>query len=51
MFLAGHSLGEYSALVCSDALSFEEAVSLVHFRGCVMQNAVAKGRGKNGHQF
>ena len=44
--LAGHSLGEYSALVCSDALSFEEAVSLVHFRGCAMQNAVAKGRGK-----
>ena len=44
--LAGHSLGEYSALVCSDALSFEEAVSLVHFRGRVMQNAVPKGRGK-----
>ena len=40
--LAGHSLGEYSALVCSDALSFEEAVSLVHFRGRVMQNAVPK---------
>ena len=44
--LAGHSLGEYSALVCSDALSFDEAVSLVHFRGRVMQNAVPKGRGK-----
>jgi (acyl-carrier-protein) S-malonyltransferase len=37
--LAGHSLGEYSAFVCSDALSFEEAVKLVHFRGCAMQNA------------
>ena len=44
--LAGHSLGEYSALVCSEALSLEEAVSLVHFRGCVMQNAVPKGQGK-----
>ena len=44
--LAGHSLGEYSALVCSEALSFEEAVSLVHFRGCAMQNAVPKGQGK-----
>ena len=44
--LAGHSLGEYSALVCSEALSFEEAVSLVHFRGCAMQNAVPKGKGK-----
>ena len=44
--LAGHSLGEYSALVCSDALSFEEGVSLVHFRGCAMQNAVPKGKGR-----
>ena len=44
--LAGHSLGEYSALVCSEALSFEDAVSLVHFRGLVMQNAVPKGKGK-----
>ena len=44
--LAGHSLGEYSALVCSEALSFEDAVSLVHFRGRAMQNAVPKGKGK-----
>ncbi len=44
--LAGHSLGEYSALVCSEALSFEDAVSLVHFRGLVMQDAVPKGKGK-----
>ena len=44
--LAGHSLGEYSALVCSDALAFEDAVRLVHFRGNAMQNAVPNGTGK-----
>ena len=44
--LAGHSLGEYSALVCSEALSFHDAVRLVHFRGTAMQNAVPSGQGK-----
>jgi [acyl-carrier-protein] S-malonyltransferase len=43
---AGHSLGEYSALVAADSLSFEDAVKLVHRRGCYMQEAVAPGIGK-----
>lgn len=43
--LAGHSLGEYTALVCADVLSFEDAVSLVHQRGIFMQQAVAPGEG------
>ena len=37
---AGHSLGEYSALVCAGALKFEDAVNLVYSRGCYMQEAV-----------
>ncbi|WP_263079967.1 ACP S-malonyltransferase [Endozoicomonas sp. Mp262] len=44
-FLAGHSLGEYSALVCSGSLDFKEAVSLVRKRGLFMQGAVAQGEG------
>lgn len=43
--LAGHSLGEYSALVCADALSFTDAVALVHRRGKLMQEAVPRGEG------
>ncbi len=43
--MAGHSLGEYTALVCSGALAFAEAVELVAFRGRVMQEAVAPGTG------
>ncbi len=43
--LAGHSLGEYSALVCAGALSFEAAVALVHKRGLYMQQAVPAGTG------
>jgi [acyl-carrier-protein] S-malonyltransferase len=43
---AGHSLGEYSALVAAEALTFEEAVQLVHKRGRYMQEAVAVGEGK-----
>lgn len=43
--LAGHSLGEYSALVCADVFSFADAVSLVHQRGLFMQKAVASGEG------
>ncbi len=43
--MAGHSLGEYSALVCAGALDFEDAVALVHKRGQYMQQAVAEGAG------
>lgn len=43
--MAGHSLGEYSALVCSGALEFREAVSIVQFRGQAMQAAVPAGQG------
>ena len=44
-FVAGHSLGEYSALVASGAVEFGEAVALVHARGRFMQEAVPEGRG------
>lgn len=43
--MAGHSLGEYSALVCADVLSLNDAVSLVHKRGLYMQEAVPSGTG------
>jgi [acyl-carrier-protein] S-malonyltransferase len=43
--LAGHSLGEYTALVCGGALDFEVAVALVGERGRLMQEAVPEGRG------
>ncbi len=43
--VAGHSLGEYSALVASGALSFSDAVKLVNLRGRLMQNAVPLGEG------
>jgi [acyl-carrier-protein] S-malonyltransferase len=45
-FLAGHSLGEYTALVCADALDFSEALQLVADRGRFMQEAVPVGKGK-----
>ncbi|MFT5504310.1 MAG: [acyl-carrier-protein] S-malonyltransferase [Gammaproteobacteria bacterium] len=45
VLLAGHSLGEYTALVCSGALSLEEAVNLVSKRGQYMQLAVKSGEG------
>ena len=42
---AGHSLGEYSALVYAGALAFADAVRLVHLRGKFMQEAVPEGVG------
>lgn len=44
-WMAGHSLGEYSALVCSEAISFEDGISLVAERGRLMQEAVPVGLG------
>jgi [acyl-carrier-protein] S-malonyltransferase len=43
--MAGHSLGEYTALVAAGALSFAEALPLVKFRAEVMQQAVPEGQG------
>ncbi|MGA2861937.1 MAG: ACP S-malonyltransferase [Steroidobacteraceae bacterium] len=43
--VAGHSLGEFSALVCAEALPFEAAVQLVQYRGQIMQRAVPEGAG------
>jgi len=45
IILAGHSLGEYTALVASGALSFKDALPLVRYRAEVMQNAVPAGVG------
>ena len=44
-FFAGHSLGEYTALVCANALSLEKATYLLHERGKAMQAAVPQGEG------
>lgn len=43
--MAGHSLGEWSALVCAGVVSFSDAVDLVRKRGAYMQTAVPKGEG------
>jgi len=45
-FVAGHSLGEYSALVAAESLDFVDAVKLVRLRGELMQDAVPAGEGK-----
>ena len=44
-YFAGHSLGEYTALVCSGSLTIERAAYLLHERGKAMQNAVPEGEG------
>tara|TARA_B100000003_G_C10899508_1_gene358636 strand:+ start:116 stop:1042 length:927 start_codon:yes stop_codon:yes gene_type:complete len=44
-YFAGHSLGEYSAIACSDYLSFSETIKILRIRGDAMQNAVPKGEG------
>ncbi len=44
-YFSGHSLGEYSALVCSKALDFNDALYLLHERGKAMQEAVPVGKG------
>ena len=44
-YFAGHSLGEYSALVSSEALDFSDALYLLHERGKAMQEAVPLGEG------
>ncbi len=44
-FFAGHSLGEYSALVCADSLKFKDALFLLFERGKSMQEAVPVGKG------
>lgn len=43
--LAGHSLGEYSALVCAGVIDFKDAIALVELRGKLMQEAVPEGTG------
>ena len=43
--MSGHSLGEFTALVCADSLDFSTAVELVSFRGRAMQEAVPVGQG------
>ncbi|KAF3981015.1 MAG: ACP S-malonyltransferase [Methylococcales symbiont of Hymedesmia sp. n. MRB-2018] len=44
-WMAGHSLGEYSALVCAESMSFEDGIALVAERGRLMQQAVPTGVG------
>lgn len=43
--MTGHSLGEYSALVCSKSLKFSDAIKLVELRGKIMQNSIPKETG------
>ncbi|NAW68221.1 ACP S-malonyltransferase [Vibrio sp. V27_P1S3P104] len=44
-YFAGHSLGEYSALVCAGVIDFQQAIKLVELRGQLMQEAVPAGTG------
>lgn len=44
-YVAGHSLGEYSALTCAGAIDFRDAVKLVRLRGELMEAAVPRGQG------
>jgi len=44
-YFAGHSLGEYSALCCANAINFEQTIKLLKYRGQAMQNAVPNGTG------
>ncbi len=44
-YFAGHSLGEYSALACAEALTFSQTIKLLQKRGQAMQSAVPKGQG------
>ena len=44
-YFAGHSLGEYSALACAEALTFSQTIQLLQKRGQAMQSAVPKGQG------
>ncbi len=45
VLMAGHSLGEYTALVCAQALDFKDAIALVYLRGQYMQSAITEGEG------
>ncbi len=45
VYFAGHSLGEYTALACAEALSFSETLKLLRIRGKSMQEAVPRGEG------
>ena len=44
-FYAGHSLGEYSALCCAEAINFEQTLKLLKYRGKAMQDALPGGEG------
>ena len=44
-YFAGHSLGEYSALACSEYLDFQDTIKILKIRGDAMQNSVPKGEG------
>ena len=44
-FFAGHSLGEYSALACAEAINFTDTIKLLKIRGKAMQNSVPKNEG------
>ena len=44
-YFAGHSLGEYSALACTEAISFSDTLKILKKRGISMQNAVPQNEG------